>query len=169
MKQPSPAVAAHPIRAIQASDFLAVTSVMDDWWGGRPVRHLLARLFFEHFHQTCFCIEAQGQVIAFLIGFVSPAQPDLAYIHFVGVHPDYRQYGYGRKLYQHFFATVRAQGVQRVQAITSPQNLLSIGFHQSMGFVILPGDAEVDGVAVHRDYAGPGQDRVLFERQGLPD
>lgn len=38
-------------------------------------------------------------------------------------------------------------------------------FHAQMGFEILPGDAEVDGVAVTTNYDGKGGARVLFRRR----
>jgi hypothetical protein len=34
-----------------------------------------------------------------------------------------------------------------------------------MGFVLEGGDSEVDGVPVHLDYDGPGQDRVCFYKK----
>ena len=41
----------------------------------------------------------------FLVGFMSPAQPGEAYIHFVGVHPKERSHGLGRRLYTTFLAS----------------------------------------------------------------
>jgi hypothetical protein len=38
----------------------------------------------------------------------------------------------------------------------------SIAFHQRMGFAIEPGDTELDGVSVHTNYDGMGENRVLF-------
>lgn len=46
-------------------------------------------------------------VIAFLIGFVSQTYPNEAYIHFIGVHPNYRKSGIAKRLYKTFFETVR--------------------------------------------------------------
>jgi hypothetical protein len=37
-----------------------------------------------------------------------------------------------------------------------------------MGFAVEPGDREVDGVSVHSDYDGPGQDRVCFRMELEP-
>jgi len=71
----------------------------------------------------------------------------------------------GRRLYEHFFAAVRNMGCTEVLAITSLVNKGSIAFHSQMGFEILPGDAEVDGVAVTTNYDGRGGARVLFRRR----
>ena len=99
---------------------------------------------------------------AFLVGFYSYDRPDDAYIHFVGVHPQRRGTGVARRLYARFFADALAAGRRQVCAITSPSNTASIAFHRAMGFEVEPGDCDIDGTAVHRDYDGPGHDRVVF-------
>ena len=134
----------------------------DDWWGGRPVRHLLQRLFFEHFSDTSFVAEESGRLLAFLIGFRSQAHPHVAYIHFVGVEPSARNTGLGRRLYMEFFAKALSLGCSQVQCITSPVNAGSIAFHRRLGFTVVPSSTELDGIPVAQDYAGPGQARVLF-------
>ncbi|MBP1997084.1 hypothetical protein J2Z66_008762 [Paenibacillus eucommiae] len=36
-------------RSIRESDYLKIITVLNDWWGGRQMTHLLPKLFFEHF------------------------------------------------------------------------------------------------------------------------
>jgi ribosomal protein S18 acetylase RimI-like enzyme len=141
-------------RHVSESDYYKVISVLNDWWGGRQMTHLLPRLFFEHFQNTSFVIEQNGDLIAFLIGFVSQTDPNVAYIHFVGVNPEFRKCGLARQLYETFFDTVRRLGCNTVRCITSPVNEVSVSFHRRMGF----------SVSIKPDYAGPGQDRVLFKK-----
>lgn len=52
----------------------------------------------------------------------------------------------------------------KVSCITSPVNQGSIAYHTKMGFILKPGDKEVNGVPVTADYDGPAQDRVKFEK-----
>jgi GrpB-like predicted nucleotidyltransferase (UPF0157 family)/predicted GNAT superfamily acetyltransferase len=155
------------IRKLLPADFPVVLSVIDDWWGGRHMADMLPRLFFEHFTRTSFAAERDGKLSGFLAGFRSQSRPAEAYIHFVGVAPDERGSGLGRRLYERFFSTVQAHGCTLVHAVTAPVNEGSIRFHQRMGFSIEPGDAEIGGVAVTTDYDGPGQDRVRFVRNLL--
>jgi ribosomal protein S18 acetylase RimI-like enzyme len=155
------------IRPLAPEDYDLIAPVIDDWWDGRPVRALLPRLFFEHFHSTSFVVGSSGEVQAFLAGFVSQSHPNVAYIHFVGVDPTSRAHGLGRMLYEHFFRVVGALGCNEVQCITSPVNTGSIAFHLKMGFTLVPGSGEVNGIPVVLDHAGPGQHRVLF-RKALP-
>jgi ribosomal protein S18 acetylase RimI-like enzyme len=149
-------------RSVTGDDFEAVGAVFDEWWGGRPLRRLLLRPFFDHFGDTSLIAERDGDMVGFLIGFVSSARPGEAYIHLVGVAPSCRGNGVGRELYQRFFAIVRARGCETVHAITAPSNRGSIAFHRSMGFELEPSDRDVDGVPVHRGHDVEGADRVLF-------
>jgi GNAT superfamily N-acetyltransferase len=153
------------LRQIEVTDYIPIIDVVDDWWGGRPMAGMLQRLFFEHFQPTSFVIEEAGEIVGFLIGFQSQTAPAQAYIHFVGVHPAMRRRGIGRRLYKHFFAVVRRLGCTEVYAITSPVNKGSLAFHTRIGFAILPGDAQIDGVAVTTNYDGRGNGRVRFRRE----
>jgi ribosomal protein S18 acetylase RimI-like enzyme len=142
------------LRTATSADYDRIVAVLDDWWG-RPVSQALPRLFLDHFHATSAVAEAGGDLAGFLIGFLSPSLPDAAYIHFVGVHPDYRGGGLARRLYERFFALAAADGRTVVRAVTSPANAASIAFHTALGFTVTdprPG------------YDGPGDVKVRFER-----
>lgn len=153
------------LRNLEASDHLPIVTVVNDWWGGRQVAHLLPKLFFQHFRPTSFVAETEAkQMAGFLVGFISQTDPTQAYIHFVGVDPKQRALGVGRILYEHFFETVRAKGCREVFSITSPTNSGSQAFHNKMGFEILSGDLIANGVAATADYDGYGADRVRFRR-----
>jgi ribosomal protein S18 acetylase RimI-like enzyme len=153
------------IRPIDEHDHTPIVAVVDEWWGGRQMAGLLPRLFFRHFQDTSFAVEEHGQMIAFLIGFVSQTDPRQAYIHFVGIHPQHRKRGLGSQLYQLFFENIRARGCDSVRCVTSPINTGSVAFHRRMGFRIEKSDRERDGVPFTADYDGPGQDRVCFVKQ----
>jgi predicted GNAT superfamily acetyltransferase len=152
------------VRAIRESDHGKVTSVVNEWWGGRDMAWLLPRLFFKHFGETSFALEEDGEVLAFLNGLVSQSREGEAYIHFVGVRPDRRKEGLGRRLYELFFEEVEKRGCTIVGRITSPINKGSIAFHTALGFSLEESDTEIDGVPVHRHYDGPDRDRVVFEK-----
>ena len=156
------------IRNADVIDYPALVANVDDWWGGRPVSRMLPRLFFAHFRPTSFVAELDGRVSGFLIGFVSQANPEVAYVHFVGIDPAARGVGLGRALYDRFFAAVGGLGCREVHCVTAPLNTASIAFHRALGFEALHGDAvTADGVPYTKGYDGPGEDRVCF-RFGLP-
>ena len=101
--------------------------------------------------------------MAFLIGFLSQLKINEGYIHLVGVHPNYRGMGLGEFLYHRFFQISKENNREMIRACTSPVNKGSIEFHKKIGFNVLKGDAEVDGVQVSLDYNHPGDSKVLFE------
>lgn len=142
------------IQNVSEEDYYKVINVLNEWWGGREMTHLLPRLFFEHFQSTSFIVEDNEVLSAFLIGFVSQTNINEAYIHFVGVNPEFRKNGLARELYELFFAKVRSLGCKTVRCITTPVNTSSVSFHKSMGF----------SVSLKTDYAGVGQDRILFSK-----
>jgi len=141
------------LRTAAAADYDRIIVVLDDWWG-RPVRQALPRLFLDHFHATSFVAERDGDLAGFLVGFMSPSLPDAAYIHFVGVHPQFRGNGLARALYQRFFELAAADGRRVVRAVTAPGNTQSIAFHTAMGFTVTE--------PIPR-YDGPSSGKVLFE------
>jgi len=153
-------------------DHRRVLAVMGDWWGGlggqagfQQRALLLPRLFFQHFTDTSYLVEqAGGELVAFFIGFMSHAQPDVAYIHFVGVDPEHHRQGLATTLYHAFFEQVAKQGARTVKCITSPENKTSLAFHTGLGFVLDPSETVSGGIAVKRDYDGPGVDRIAFSR-----
>jgi GNAT superfamily N-acetyltransferase len=150
------------IRNLEPEDYSPLIAVIDQWWGGRHMTGMLPMLFFTHFRDTSFAIEEHGEVIAFLVGFVSQAHPTQAYIHFVGVHPEHRSRGLGARLYERFFEAVRARGCALVRCVTSPVNSGSLGFHQRMGFAAEKANGDYNGVACSLNYDGPDEHRVLL-------
>ena len=150
------------IRTVEGSDYDKISPLINEWWGGRNMSDMVPKLFFIHFTETSFIAEKEGKPVGFLIGFLSQSHPDESYIHFVGVHPDYRKCGIGKQLYNQFFKIVRQNNRKIVRCVTSPVNKVSIAYHTKMGFEIETGDKKIDGVSVNSDYDGPNQDRVLF-------
>ena len=117
------------IRAARPEDYEPIAAVADQWWG-RPVTHVLPRLFLDHFHRTSL--------------------PDEAYIHFLGVSPGHRRRGLARTLYGHFLDIARADGHRIVRAVTSPVNTTSIAFRRKLGFAVT--HPATPSPTVHDDY-----------------
>ncbi|CAG9621571.1 GNAT family N-acetyltransferase [Sutcliffiella rhizosphaerae] len=152
------------IRNLEDQDFLRISTNLNHWWGGRDMVDMLPRLFIEHFKNTSFIMEENGETLGFVIGFVSPVNSSNAYIHFVGVNPNVRKQRIGRTLYEHFFHEVKDKGCKIVNCVTSPVNQPSIEFHLKLGFKMKDGDFEVKGIPIQQNYDGIGIDRVLFEK-----
>lgn len=123
-------------RTAEPSDYERIISVMPSWWNGRDLTALLPRLFLVHFCDTSFIVERGTELIGFLVGFMSQSRQEEAYIHFIGIHPDFRRKGIGTFLYEQFFEICRQQGRSIVCAQTSPVNTGSVEFHARMGFQV---------------------------------
>jgi len=74
-----------------------VVGVVDEWWGGRRMRALLPRLWFQHFTGTSWIAEDdQGRLAGFVVAFISQDDPSTGYIHMVAADPNRRRGGVGR-------------------------------------------------------------------------
>ncbi|UGY90981.1 GNAT family N-acetyltransferase [Streptomyces gobiensis] len=160
------------VRQARVSDHRTLVECVREWWGdsrtpdqARELSLLLPKLFLQFFSSTSLVLEDEAGIKAFLVGFYSADNANEAYVHFVGVDPALRGQGLGRRLYTVFLQRAARAGRQEVRAITSPANTGSVAFHQAMGFDLEKGDREIDGLFVHSDYDGPGQDRVCFYRR----
>jgi GNAT superfamily N-acetyltransferase len=149
------------------ADFLPIVGVIDEWWGGRRLRHLLPRLWLQHFTRTSWVAETDdGRLAGFLVGFVSPDHPEVAYVHMVASNPNHRRRGIGRALYDRFIEDVRARGVQQVRAVTWPGNRPSLDFHRAIGFRLDdgPGSTAIYGVPAFTDYDDERDDKAVLIR-----
>jgi GNAT superfamily N-acetyltransferase len=150
------------------ADYPAISSVIDDWWGGRQLDHLLPRLWLQHFTGTSWRAEAaDGRLAGFLIGFLSPDKPDVAYCHLVAANPNLRRRGLGAALYERFFDDARANGRSIVSAITWPANRASLAFHRALGFEIEggPESQNLYGTPARAGYDFDREDRAILVRR----
>jgi ribosomal protein S18 acetylase RimI-like enzyme len=155
------------LRRPTESDYPAVATAVDEWWGGRRIHDLLPRLWFQHFTGTSLIAETEGGRIAgFLVGYLAPDDPTLAYCHMIGSDPNLRRRGVGRALYERFFREMAGRGATRVRAITWPGNRTSVAFHRALGFVPDdgPGTRPLYGTPAHEGYDYGTEDRVVLTR-----
>lgn len=150
------------------ADHRSIVMVVNDWWGGRQMDVLLPRLWLQHFSGTSWLGEtADGRLAGFLIGFLSPDQPEVAYCHMIAANPNLRQRGIGTELYERFFADARVGGRTRVVAVTWPGNRASIAFHRALGFEpeVGPGTQNLYGTPAYPAYDSERDDRTVLVRE----
>lgn len=154
------------IRNAQESDFMSCVKIAKYAWPEFKERESIYHLFCKFFSNTCFVCEGDGEIQAFLLGFISQVDTSQAYIHLVAVNPPAQRQGLAEQLYQTFFKTVSRVGVRQVRLIVNPENHVSIAFHKKLGFRFDPhGDTiQVDGVLAVKDYNGLGLHMVPFSR-----
>ena len=153
-------------RPVEA-DHATVVELVDEWWGGRRMRALLPRLWFQHFTGTSWVLETpNGRLVGFVVAFIGPDDPSIGYVHMIASDPNRRRAGIGRTLYERVFGDLAARGVRKVRAITWPGNRTSVAFHRQLGFRIDdgPGTQRLYGTPAYPNYDGWGEDRVVFTR-----
>ena len=130
------------------------------------LRHLLPRLWLEHFHGTSWLAETDdGRLAGFLVGFISQDDPSTAYVHMVASDPNRRHQGIGTVPVRSASSPTRGS-TGRVVSPRSPGPATgpSIGFHRAVGFRVDdgPGTQPLYGTPAHVDHDGEGEDRVVF-------
>lgn len=150
---PAAAALGLSVRALRDTDFPRAREVADAWFG-RPVGLTMHRLFFAQLGPSGVWLERAGAPAGFLLGLVSEAEPDLAYVHLHVVDPALRGRGVGRLLYEVFAGRAHARGCARIRALAAPGLAGSRAFHERLGFTGTLAPA----------YVGPGEDRIVFER-----
>ena len=157
----------HPTEADQPR----IVGLVDEWFGGRRVRHLVVRAWFRHVASTSWLAEdAAGQPIGFLIGYRSQDHPSEAVVHLLGVHPNHRRRGIGRALTGSFLADAAEAGVRTVTALAWPGEPIAIAFFRALGFRPDdgPGSQNLYGTPAFPDYEADGEDRIVFVHRGPP-
>lgn len=91
------------IRNAKPTDHETIVAVMPGWWGGRDLSASVLKVFFVHFNDTIYIAEINNELVGFLVGFMSQSEKNVGYIHFAGIHPQYRKMGIARLLYQIFY------------------------------------------------------------------
>ena len=77
-------------------------------------------LYVHEFGETSVLAKADGEIVAYLLGFLGPS--GTGYIHAVAVRRSARGQALGRRLYGRFEELVRARGASGLKAITRPEN-----------------------------------------------
>ena len=156
------------LRHANEDDQPQIVGLVDEWFGGRRVRHLAVRAWFRHFGSTSWLAEDEaGRPLGLLLGYRSPDRPAEAVVHLVAVRPDHRRLGVGRSLVEAFRGQVEPAGVTAVSALAWPDDPIAIAFFRALGFRPNdgPGSQRLFGVPAFPDHEGDGEDRVVLVRR----
>ncbi len=142
------------------ADFDQIITDIADFLGDERTKSLHNPVYLYEFGNTAYVIKEGEKVIGYLFGLFSQTAT-VAYVKFVGVRRAYQKQGIGRRLYEHFIEIAKKHGCNKLKAITSPSNKVSVAFHRGLGMELI-GEPDEEGIPVFRDYGGPGIDRIVF-------
>jgi ribosomal protein S18 acetylase RimI-like enzyme len=145
------------------ADFSQITSEIKAFWGSDRTLAIHHPSLIHEFGNTAFVIKKEDQVIAYLFGYYSQTE-STAYIHLISAREGYQKMGLGQILYSHFMALAKANNLTKIKAITRPFNTKSINFHTHKIGMKMLGEPNAEGINVIKNYAGYGEDRVVFEK-----
>lgn len=153
------------IYSVTCDDYNQILKNIHNYWDFneaylQKIKILHHPFLVNEFSDWGFVIKEQEHIASYLLGFGSTAV-SVAYIHMIAVHKTERNKKYGRQLFNYFESTAKERGYKYLKAITSLGNKASIDFHQKMGME-LQGEMNDNGIKVVRNYAGYGEDRIVF-------
>jgi GNAT superfamily N-acetyltransferase len=120
-------------------------------------------LYAQLFASSCPVAVVDGAVVGAVVAMRSQEDPADIYIQDVMVHPGHRRRGIARALIGSVYRRGAAWGCRRIYLTSDPGNAAAYGAWTALGFTNPTGDYTVDGVAVTRDFKGPGKDRAVFQ------
>ena len=116
------------------------------------------------FGATSFIASSDGVLTGGVLACINQSKPDELYIDQVAVQREWRGRGVTGRLLEAVGEEARRRGCQRLWLSTDPANPAARAWPRH-GFALLPGNDEVNGLPVTRDFKGPGKHRAIFERR----
>ncbi|SOR77092.1 MULTISPECIES: GNAT family N-acetyltransferase [Streptomyces] len=140
------------IRTVQGEDLAELERVDTEAFPKNPYSYLVLRQFFDA-HRDDLLVLADGSA---LHGYILVSRPvnGCSWILSLGVARDRRRQGLGRQLMVEALHRLHADGAGEARLAVDPANEAALGLYGSLGFV-------AEG-KVHKDYYGPGEDRLLL-------
>jgi GNAT superfamily N-acetyltransferase len=120
-------------------------------------------LYAQLFSSTCPVAQVDGTVVGAVIAMRSQDDPAEVYIQDVMTHPDHRREGVAAALIDVVRKRAQQWSCRRIYLTSEPDNAPAYGAWTSLGFANSAGDYTVNGVAIVKDFKGPGKDRAVFE------
>lgn len=118
-------------------------------------------LLCSHFAGTCVVAERGADLLGFVVAYRPPSDPDDVFVWQVGVSPQARGRGLGRRLLEALLLLPAARGAEFLTATVSPDNWPSTalfrGFARDRGF-----HCEVEAGFSSASFAEPHPDEKLF-------
>lgn len=120
-------------------------------------------LYAHLFASSCPVALIDGEVVGAVMAFRSQEDPEEVYVQDVMTSPGHRRLGVAKTLLEHVRLRAVTWGCSRVYLTSEPENTGAQATWLSLGFHNVPGEMEVNGVSVCKDFKGPGKHRAVYQ------
>lgn len=126
------------------------------------------KIILRYFSDTCFVCARDNRIAGFVMGFFSQGRAKTYFLWQIGVSPEMRGRGLGRKLLGYVENELKKAGGERIELTIDPGNLPSLRLFAGGGYKNISGQEGptviVNGRAAVKDYYRPGGHFSLFEK-----
>lgn len=153
------------VRNTEEKDFVEIADLAENCAPMETERNSIYHIFTKFFKSTSLVAESEfGEIIGFVLGFISQENAEEAYMHLLCTDPKRRGKGIGSSLVEKFLEIAALKNCKKVYLITKPINWKSISFYRNLGFLEDKSEDIINimGVPAIRNYDGRGEHMVVF-------
>jgi ribosomal protein S18 acetylase RimI-like enzyme len=121
------------IRQASTEDLSALHEVDEAVFGDLAYPLFVLRQFVDVHQRHFLVVDAAPPLLGYVLAAYA-ARADEAWLLGLGVHPDARNYGWGRALMDRCLARLRSDGADSVRLTVKPGNTAAIKLYESTGF-----------------------------------
>ncbi len=87
---------------------------------------------WHHTRTSVVLVDAKGEYVGAVVGYLVPASPKVLFIWQVGVRADHRHQGLALRMLEHLIVRLKPDGVNALQTTISPKNLPCRGLFRQL-------------------------------------
>lgn len=141
------------LRGVTEADLEALARLDEETFPEAPYPYFVLRQLYDVYPDHLLVLDDGTELKGYVLVGTAP-DASRSWILGLGITPDERGRGYGRRLMREVLRLLRADGVREVLLTVSPANTAAILLYENLGFT-----AEE---SVRKDYFGPGADRLIM-------
>ena len=141
------------IRPIQEQDFVGISEVENEAYGGHGYDFYFIRMIPYIFRTTCLIAENKGRAVGYCLGAVEDYDPVCGWILSLVVKYEVRNNGIGSSLLKQGMDLLHARGVKNIKLTVAADNLAAVHVYENIGFKVL---------SIENDFFGKDKQRLLM-------
>ena len=127
------------------------------------------KIMLRYFGNSCFVADYNGNIVGFVLGFVSQVHDKTYFLWQIGVDKSMRGKGIGKMLLEKVEKEVRKLGCNRIELTIDPKNMSSKRLFEKIGYLNISSKEgrliDVMGNTAVKDYYKPGRHFMVYEKK----